>query len=281
LVWTIIPTILGLAVFAWSTSLYVRTRQMPKDGMDVYVVGKQWMWQIQHSNGVRENNELHVPVGRPVRLTMISQDVIHSLLLPEFRVQKHVEPGQYTTLWFTATKPGQYKMFCAMHCGTQHSEMGGYVYAMESADFEKWLNSGGSRTQPTANTIEEAGRKLFNDYSCSNCHNSTSNLRAPILNNLFGKPRIMEDGRTLVADENYIRQSILYPAKNIVKGYDIMPAYGQFTEQELLQLTAYIKSLTISQPLVVDSESGKGKKAQKSSILQTNSSILKQNTVKD
>ena len=244
LTWSIIPMCLGLGVFGWSTILYMKMRKPPTDALDIYVVGKQWMWQIQHPNGVRENNELHVPLGKPVRLTMISQDVIHALWLPAQRVQKHVEPGRYTSMWFTPTKPGKYHMFCSMHCGTQHSEMGGYVYVLEPEKYEAWLENSGNKLDPVKRSMVVAGKKLFKDYACVNCHKDKDSPRAPSLMGLIGKPRQMSDGRIRVADEEYLRESIRYPAKNIVAGYDIMPSYGQLNEDQILQLIAYIKSLS-------------------------------------
>lgn len=244
LIWTIIPMMLGLAVFVWGAKLFLKMRRAPADAEDMYVIGKQWMWQMQHPNGIRENNELHVPVGRPIRLTMISQDVIHAFYIPDMRAQMHVLPGRYTTLWIEATKPGKYNLFCAMHCGMQHSEMGGFVYAMLPADYEKWLANGGNRFIPSPTSMRQAGEQLFTANACANCHGVQDSPRGPTLYGLFGKRRQMKDGKVRVADEAYIRESIINPYNNIVAGYaDTMPIYSQFSEEQILQLVEYIKSL--------------------------------------
>jgi len=244
LTWTVIPLILGLVMFWWSARLFIRTRTIPKDAMEIFVVGKQWMWHIQHGNGVRENNELHVPVGVPVRLTMISQDVIHGFFIPQFRIKQDVLPGRYTQQWFIATKPGRYNLECSKYCGTGHSEMGGYVYAMPPHDFEKWLGSGGSDKEPPQ-TMEEAGARIYDQYACASCHKASDNERAPSLYAIYGRQRTMNDGSKVVADEDYLRESILLPYAKVVKGYrDTMPEYkDQFTEEQVLQLIAYIRSL--------------------------------------
>jgi cytochrome c oxidase subunit 2 len=244
LTWTVIPLILGLMMFGWSARLFIRTRTIPKDAMEIFVIGKQWMWHIQHGNGVRENNELHVPVGVPVRLTMISQDVIHGFFIPQFRIKQDVLPGRYTQQWFIATKAGRYNLECSKYCGTGHSEMGGYVYAMPPRDFQKWLESGGSSQEPPQ-SMEEAGARLYEKNACGSCHTAADNQRAPTLYAIYGRERTLDDGSKVVADEAYIRESILSPYAKIVKGYrDTMPEYkDQFTEDEVLQLIAYIKSL--------------------------------------
>lgn len=244
LTWTIIPLILGMFIFWWSAKLFIKTRQPPKDAMEIFVIGKQWMWHLQHSNGVRENNELHVPVGVPVRLTMISQDVIHSFFVPQFRIKQDVLPGRYTQQWFIATKPGKYNLFCTEYCGTSHSEMGGYVYAMPKKEFNEWLESGGSSKQAPVSMIE-AGQRLYEQNACGNCHVAEDNERAPSLVGLFGKRRTMKDGAEVDVDDAYLRDSILNPYSKIVKGYsDTMPEYKkQLTEEQVLYLNAYIKSL--------------------------------------
>lgn len=245
LTWTIIPLILGLIMFFFGAKLFVDMRTPPKDAIEIFVIGKQWMWHAQHPNGVKENNTLHVPVGKPVKLTMISQDVIHAMYIPAFRVQYHVVPGRYTQLWFTATKPGVYYMFCNMYCGTQHSEMGGYVYAMDPKDYAEWLSNGGEMGQ--ALTMEQQGAKLWNKLGCNNgnCHGSVDSERGPSLNGIFGKNQRMADGSTMKVDEAYLREAILQPYNHIVAGYDnTMPAYeGQITEEDVLHLIAYIKTL--------------------------------------
>jgi cytochrome c oxidase subunit 2 len=244
LVWSIIPALLGLAVFTWGAQVFIKMRKPPANASDVFVIGKQWMWQVQHPSGIRENNELHVPVGKPVRLTMISQDVIHSFYIPDMRAQMHVVPGRYTTLWVEATKPGKFPLFCAMHCGMQHSEMGGYVYALSPSDYEQWLASGGNRFQTPAMTMQQAGERLFQTNACGNCHGMQDSPRGPSLYGLMGRVRRMQDGSTRIADEAYVRESIINPYNNILEGYtNTMPIYGQFSEEQILQLIAYIKSL--------------------------------------
>jgi cytochrome c oxidase subunit 2 len=201
------------------------------------------MWHVQHSNGVRENNTLHVPVGKPIKLIMISQDVIHAMYLPAMRVQYHVVPGRYTQLWFTPTKTGKFNLFCNMYCGTQHSKMGGYVYVMPEKEFEDWLANGGDRPTPNL-TMAQQGKEIWDRMQCGNCHGSENSLRAPTLYGVFGRKREFTDGSSAIADNAYLRESILNPYLKVVKGYEkIMPMNYGFTEEEILKLTAYIKSL--------------------------------------
>jgi cytochrome c oxidase subunit 2 len=243
LTWTFIPLGLGLVMFWFGARLFVEMKTPPKDAMEIFVVGKQWMWHIQHANGVRENNTLHVPLGKPVKLTMISQDVIHAFYVPAFRVQMHVVPGRYTQLWFTPTKVGQYHLFCGMFCGTQHSEMGGTVVVMEPKDFQNWLANSGESVAPM--TMAQAGQKIYNRFGCNNCHANVSTPRAPSLLGIFGTKRVFTDGTSLVADDAYLRESILRPYGHITAGYDeSMPAYdGQINESEVLDLIAFIKTM--------------------------------------
>lgn len=243
--WSLPPLLLGIAIFAWGAIDFVSVRRPPANALELFVIGKQWMWHVQHSNGVRENNTMHVPLGVPVKITMVSQDVIHALHLPAFRVQRHVEPGQYTQMWFTPTKPGRYYMFCAMHCGTQHSEMGGYVYVLPQNEYAEWLASAGERTNPTKRTLADKGELLFKQLNCANCHTAENTNRAPTLNGVAGRNVTLANGSTVVADDIYIRDSIVNPYRQIVKGYsNTMPAYrGQLTEEQILHLNAYIKTL--------------------------------------
>lgn len=248
LTWTIIPTILGLIVFAASAQLFIKQRIPPKDAMEIFVIGKQWMWHLQHTNGVRENNELHIPVGTPIKLTMISQDVIHGFYIPAFRVQYHVVPGRYSQLWFTATKPGKYNLFCTIHCGTQHSEMGGFVYVMPKAEFAQWLANGGNRFKKPPQTIAQAGESLYKELACGNCHGAADEPRGPTLYGLYGRRRQFADGSTAVADEDYIRESIINPYRRVTAGYteNTMPVYvyrQQVDEEQLRSLIEYIKTL--------------------------------------
>ncbi|HZP02210.1 MAG TPA: cytochrome c oxidase subunit II [Terriglobia bacterium] len=240
LAWTLIPLALTVIVFVWSSSLYFRNARPPAASMEIFVVGKQWMWVIQHPEGPREINELHVPVGRPVKLTMTSQDVIHDFYIPAFRVKRDVLPGRYSSIWFQATKTGQYHLFCAQYCGAMHAAMGGWVYVMTPADYEQWL-SGGAKGESMA----AAGNRLFGQYGCVSCHIADGTGRGPVLQGVFGHPVKLQDGRTVVADEAYVRESILNPGAKIVAGYSpIMPTFqGQISEEQVLQLIAYIKSL--------------------------------------
>jgi len=240
----IVPLFLGLAVFVWGTKIFIHMREIPKDAMEIFVVGKRWMWHVQHSNGVRENNELHVPVGQAVKLTMISQDVIHSFYIPQFRIQYHVVPGRYTSQWFIATKPGKFNLFCTIHCGTQHSEMGGYVYAMEPADFAKWLENGGNRFKPIPTSMVESGKALWELNNCGSCHGVQDTKRGPSILGIAGQKRIMASGAELIADRAYLRDSIMYPEANLLKNYiNSMPNYSQqFNEDQVNQLVEYIQS---------------------------------------
>jgi len=213
--------------------------------MEIYVVAKQWMWKLQHVDGQREINELHVPVDRDVKLIMTSQDVIHSFFVPAFRLKQDVLPGRYTTLWFHAIRPGTYHLFCAEYCGTQHSGMIGSIVVMNPVDYEAWLSGGGGE-----GSLASTGQKLFQQLGCGSCHRSDTQGRGPNLVGVFGKPVLLEDGRTVTADENYVRESILNPGAKIAAGFkNIMPSFqGVVNEEQLLSLVAYIKSLQGSQP---------------------------------
>jgi cytochrome c oxidase subunit 2 len=240
LLWTVIPFILVMVVFAWGATLYFDMYTPPDDAIEIYVVGKQWMWYIQHPTGQREINELHIPAGQAVKLTMATEDVIHSFYIPAFRIKKDVVPGKYSTMWFQATKPGQYHLFCAEYCGTKHSEMIGRVIVMEPADYQNWL-SGGAASEP----LEIVGERKFQQYACQTCHEQKAGARGPALVGLFGKTVELQGGATVKVDEGYIRESILNPNAKIAAGYKpVMPTFkGQLSEVELLQITAYIKSL--------------------------------------
>jgi cytochrome c oxidase subunit 2 len=240
IVWSVIPFGITMVMFTWGASLYFKESRPPDNAMPIYVVGKQWMWKTEHMEGQREINELHVPVGRPVKLTMTSEDVIHSFYVPAFRLKQDVVPGKYSTLWFTPTKAGKYHLFCAEYCGTRHSGMIGWIYVMEPQDYQDWLNG-----HPPPATLAEGGEKLFNGMGCPTCHKADGTGRCPSLLGLFGKTVQLAGGNTVVADEAYIRESILQPAAKIVAGYGAaMPTYqGQTTEDDILQLIEYIKWL--------------------------------------
>jgi cytochrome c oxidase subunit 2 len=240
--WVVIPFILSMIIFTWGASIYVSMKRSPEDPIDVYVTGKQWMWRIQHMEGRREINELHVPVGRKVRLTMTSEDVIHGFFVPAFRLKYDVIPGRYTEMWFEATKPGRYHLFCTEYCGTNHSRMIGWVYAMEPAEYQAWLSGA-----PSEGSLASTGEALFERLACHTCHRPDAKGRGPVLDDLFGQPVKLADGSTVVADEAYIRESILNPQAKVVLGYEApvrMPTFqGQVSEDQLLQLIEYIKSL--------------------------------------
>lgn len=237
--WTVTPLVLALGVFVWGARLYFNLESPPTNADDVYVVAKQWMWETQHTQGQREINALHVSVGQTVRLTMTSQDVIHSFYVPAFRIKQDVLPGRYTTIWFQATEPGTYHLFCAEYCGTGHSEMVGEVVAMSPQDYAEWQSTG-SNANP-----EAAGAQLFTQYGCIGCHKADGSGRGPSLQGVFGHPVRLENGQTIVADENYIRNSILNPTSQVVAGYQpIMPSFqGQLNEDQLMLLLIYLKAL--------------------------------------
>jgi cytochrome c oxidase subunit 2 len=243
--WSIIPLLLGLVMFFLGARLFVKMRTPPKNATEIFIIGKQWMWHAQHSNGVRENNTLHVPVGVPVKLTMISQDVIHAFYVPAFRIQYHVVPGRYTMQWFTATQPGEYHLFCGMMCGTQHSEMVGTVVAMEQKDYSQWLANGGNNV--VALSMEQRGAKSFSVRGCNNCHSGADTEHGPTLYGIAGRPRRMQDGSTVTADDSYLRESILNPYNRLTAGYtQTMPVYGEnnsISEDEVLDLIAYIRNI--------------------------------------
>jgi cytochrome c oxidase subunit 2 len=237
--WSIIPFCLFMVFFGWGALIFFKERMPPRNSAEVYIVAKQWMWKFEHMEGQREINELHVPVGRDVKVIMTSQDVIHSFFVPAFRIKQDVLPGRYTVAWFHATRPGTYHLFCAEYCGTMHSGMIGWVTVMEPKDYAAWMGGGGN--QPLAVT----GEKLFTELGCATCHRSDTQGRGPNLVGVYGKPVMLEDGRTLIADENYIRESIVDPGAKIVKGFKpVMPTFqGQISDEQLNALVAYVKSL--------------------------------------
>jgi len=243
LTWTLIPLGITMIFFAWGALIYFQEARPPRGAMEVYAVGKQWMWKFEHETGQREINALHIPVGRDVKMIMSSQDVIHSFYVPAFRIKQDVLPGRYTTTWFRPTKVGTYHLFCAEYCGTEHSGMIGEVVVMEATAYQAWLANGGATASMSAN-----GKELFSQLGCATCHRFDTQGRGPNLVGIFGKPVQLNDGRTVMADENYIRESILNPQAKIVAGFQpIMPTFqGQVTEESLGALVSYVKSL--SQP---------------------------------
>jgi cytochrome c oxidase subunit II len=239
-IWIVIPFGIAMVMFGWGASVYFSLYRPPDDALDVYVVGKQWMWKFQHVGGQREINELHVPVGRPVRLIIGSEDVIHSVFVPAFRTKIDAVPGRTTVMWFEATRPGRYRLFCAEYCGTLHSGMVGWVVALEAAEYQEWLAGGPVEGSPAA-----LGEKLFHDLSCYTCHRPDAPIQGPPLEGLFGSEVLLADGRTVVADEGHIREAILTPQSRVRAGFaPVMPSYqGLVNETQIQQLIAYIRSL--------------------------------------
>ena len=238
--WTIIPLLIVLGTFYWGAKIYFKIYRPPADAVEYYVTGKQWMWKTQHPTGQREINELHVPLGRPVKLLMTSEDVIHSFFVPAFRIKTDVIPGRYTTMWFTPTKTGRFHLFCAEYCGAEHSRMIGWITVMEPEEYQAWLAGG----PPPASPVE-AGTQLFTQLGCATCHKDAPGALGPSLAGIFGHEVQLASGESVVVDEAYIRESILNPAAKVVAGFQpVMPSFqGQVSEEGVLQLIAYIKSL--------------------------------------
>jgi cytochrome c oxidase subunit II len=238
--WTAATFFAFLALFVWGASLYLEIYGDPGNALPIYVVAKQWMWKAQHPGGQREINELHVPLGRTVRLIMASQDVVHSFFVPAFRVKHDVVPGRYQGLWFRADKTGVFQLLCAEFCGTDHSRMSGRIVVLEPAEYAAWLSR-----QDVSGTLVSEGADLFRQLGCSGCHVGQSSVRAPSLNGLYGKPVPLQDGSIVIANERYIRDSILLPRSQVAAGYTpVMPSFaGRVSEDELIRLVAYIKSL--------------------------------------
>ena len=240
--WSIIPFVISMSFFVWGAGLYFRQFRPPQNAIEIYVVGKQWMWKFQHATGQREINELHVPVGRKVKLIMTSEDVIHDVFVPAFRIKSDVVPGRYTTLWFEANKPGSYHLFCAEYCGMNHSQMGGWVVVMDPTEFNNWL--GGNVNQQSAAT---SGQQLFQTLGCASCHgNNGEGGRGPALLGVFNSNVQLSTGQTVRADEGYLRESILNPQAKLVSGFGpIMPTFqGVVNEEQIVQLLSYLKSMS-------------------------------------
>src|SRR5208337_260988 len=244
LAWTLIPLGICMVFFAWGSLIYFQEARPPRGAMEVYAVARQWMWKFEYEGGQHDINQLHVPLGRDVKMIMSSQDVIHSFFVPAFRIKADVLPGRYTVTWFHPTKAGTYHLFCAEYCGTQHSGMIGDVIVMEPAAYQAWMGGGG-----TSGSLAANGQQLFQQLGCATCHRFDTQGRGPNLAGIFGKPVLLDDGRTVVADENYIRESILNPGAKIVSGFKpIMPTFqGQVSEESLAALVAYVKSLAQTQ----------------------------------
>jgi cytochrome c oxidase subunit II len=240
--WIAIPFLLTMVMFVWGAAAFFEQRVMPQNAIEINVIGKQWMWKIFHAQGRNEINELHVPVGQPVVLRMISEDVIHSFFVPAFRVKMDVLPGRYTSMWFQATQPGEFHLFCTEYCGTDHADMRGRVVVMQPADYAEWL-AGGEQQAPVT-----AGEELFTQNRCDTCHFQGGQPRGPSLVNLFGQPVRLANGETVTADEAYLRESILTPAAKVVAGFQpVMPTFeGQLSEEQIFHLIQYIKSLSVT-----------------------------------
>lgn len=250
-----VPLVLGL--FLWGAALFARMADPPADALEVYVVAKQWMFKLQHASGQKEIDTLHVPVGRDIRLTMTSQDVVHDFFVPAFRLKADIVPGRYTTLWFNATRAGTYHLFCAEYCGTNHSRMGGTIVAMPPVEFEAWMARGAGD-----GSLASAGRRLFHDIGCDSCHRFDAQGRGPMLTGLFGATVLLTDGTHVVADQDYLRRSILNPAADVVAGFvPLMPPFqGVLDEEQVLLLVEYIKSIragsTVQQPPIPSDRQG-------------------------
>jgi cytochrome c oxidase subunit II len=239
IVWSVIPLGITMVIFFWGASIFFTINRPPDDATEIHVVAKQWMWKLQHLEGQREINELHIPLGRAVRLKMTSEDVIHSFYVPAFRTKQDVLPGRYTQTWFKPIKAGKYHLFCAEYCGTNHSGMIGWIHVMDPTEYQAWLSGGAGE-----GTLASRGDKLFQDLACTNCHKNDGSGRGPSLEGLFGKTIEIEGGQKITVDDDYLRESILSPQAKIVAGYQpIMPTFqGLVTEDQLLQLIEYIKS---------------------------------------
>lgn len=241
IVWSIVPLLISMVLFGWGAHVFLLQMTPPADAVEYFATAKQWMWKFQHPTGQREINALHVPVGQKITMTMTSEDVIHSFYVPAFRVKQDVVPGRYTQLWFEATKPGTYHLFCTEYCGAEHSQMIGWVTVMEPAEYQAWLGGGGPVQSP-----QMAGKALFERHICNTCHYPDGSGRGPSLVGIVGQPVTFADGASRLRDDDYLRESILRPASHVVAGYlQIMPTFqGQISEAGVLQLIAYIKSLS-------------------------------------
>jgi len=238
--WTVATLLIFVGLAVWGADIYLHLYNPPANAVQIFVVGKQWMWKAQHPGGQREINALHVPVGQPIRLVLASQDVIHSFFIPALRIKQDVVPGRYETMWFRADKVGRYHLFCAEYCGTDHAHMGGWITVMEPRDFGRWLQAQGGQE-----TLAAQGKDLFRRYGCSGCHEAGGTVRAPRLEGVFGSPVPLSDGSVVIADERYVRDSILDPKAQVAAGYaPVMPTFaGQIGEDDLAKLVAYVESI--------------------------------------
>lgn len=240
--WSVIPLLIAMTIFFWGAKVYFAQYRPPQNAEEIYVVGKQWMWKFQHATGQREINELHIPVNRKIKLIMATEDVIHDVFVPAFRIKADIVPGRYTTEWFEATKPGRYHFFCAEYCGMNHSGMGGWVVVMDPTEYENWLSGNANQMSPAA-----AGQQMFESLGCASCHGANAEGgRGPALLGVYGSNVVLSGNQSVRADEAYVRESILNPQAKIVNGFGpIMPSFqGQLSEEQLLQLVAFVKSLS-------------------------------------
>jgi len=240
--WSLIPFVIAMAIFAWSTVVFFEAVRPPDQALEIYATGKRWMWRFQHTDGTREINALHVPLGRPVKVTFTSEDVLHDLYFPSFRIKADAIPGRYSSVWFEPNKVGEYHIFCAEYCGTKHSGMVGTVYVMKPNDYQAWLSSGGV----TGGSLQARGEQLFQQLACSTCHIKDNTGRGPSLNGIFGAQVKLQNGQVVTANESYIRESILTPQMKLVDGYQpLMPTFqGLVNEDGMLSLIEYVKSMS-------------------------------------
>jgi cytochrome c oxidase subunit 2 len=243
--WTLFPILLSIGLFVWGATTYYQMQRPPRDALQVQVVGKQWMWKVQHAEGKKEINELHLPLGRTVNLTLASEDAIHSFFIPAFRVKQDAVPGRYTSEWFRPTRLGEYHLFCAEYCGTNHSRMVGRVVVMDPAQYERWLGTG-----EAGQSVVLEGERLFRERGCSGCHEGKSTIHAPLLQGIYGRQVPLASREVITVDDQYLRDSILLPGKQISAGYDnLMPSFaGHISEAEVMQIIAYLKSTTDQPP---------------------------------
>jgi cytochrome c oxidase subunit 2 len=241
LAWSLIPFVISIVIFVWATDVFMDIYRPPDQTLEIYATGKRWMWKFQHLDGKGEINELHVPVGRAVKVTFTSEDVLHSLYFPAFRTKADAIPGRYSSVWFNATKPGEYHIFCAEYCGTQHSGMIGKVYVMEPAAYQAWLSGSGG---DSGGTLASRGERLFSDLACNTCHQDNGGGRGPSLVNKFGAQEQLASGEMVTVNDSYVRESILNPQLKIVNGYQpLMPTFqGMVSEEGVMALIEYVKS---------------------------------------
>jgi cytochrome c oxidase subunit II len=251
LAWSIIPFLITIVIFVWASSVYFDLYRPPDQTLDIYATGKRWMWKFQHLDGQNEINELHVPAGRPIKVTFTSEDVLHSLYFPAFRTKADAIPGRYSTVWFTPTIIGEHHIFCAEYCGTNHSGMIGKVVVMEPTAYEAWLTG----SVPGVSLVSR-GERLFSDLACNTCHLSDGRGRGPSLTNKFGSAERLASGGTVAVDEAYVRESILMPQAKLVDGYQpLMPTFqGLVSEENVMALVEYVKSMRAPSPAVSRAE---------------------------